>query len=212
VNNADEVRMKKSVVFLIVMTMALWCAPIPVLGQDKDATSNETKPDKTVTQDTKPSSDQHATPIKPYRLEFSLYEIEAGKKINTRHYAMNLTGGSVDEIKIGTRVPVHTGPPQDTGNPLASTQYQYMDVGTNIWASLRERGDDLQLEVKSEISNLDMNTGATRDNGWLPPVVRQIKISGVTLLVTGKPIVIGSMDDPNSNREFQLEVTATKLR
>jgi len=46
----------------------------------------------------------------------------------------------------------------------------------------------------------------------LPPFVRQIKISGVTLLVTGKPIIIGSMDDPNSNREFQLEVTATNLR
>src|SRR5438105_4226062 len=92
------------------------------------------------------------------------------------------------------------------------TQYQYMDVGTNIWASLRERGDDLQLEVRSDMSNLDMSASHDGDSGWLPPIVRQIKISGVTLLVTGKPIIIGSMDDPNSNREFQLEVTATNLR
>jgi hypothetical protein len=38
-------------------------------------------------------------------------------------------------------------------------------------------------------------------------VVRQIKIDGDTLLVTGKPIMIGSVDDPNSKRQFQLEVT-----
>lgn len=200
--------MRKSIAFLTVMIVALWCAPILRGQDDKDAASNEAKQVKTVTQDTKPGGDQHATPIKPYRLEFSLNEIEAGKKINTRHYAMNLTGGSADEIKIGTRVPVRSG--GDAGNPL--TQYQYLDVGTNIWALLRERGDDLQLEVRSDISNLDTNTGPSRDNGWLPPIVRQIKISGTTLLVTGKPIAIGSMDDPNSNREFQLEVTATKLR
>jgi len=43
-------------------------------------------------------------------------------------------------------------------------------------------------------------------------VVRQIKISGDTLLIIGKPILIGSVDDPNSRRQFQLEVTVTKLR
>jgi hypothetical protein len=46
----------------------------------------------------------------------------------------------------------------------------------------------------------------------LPPVIRQIKISGDTLLVVGKPIVIGSADDPNSKRQFQLEVSVTRLR
>jgi hypothetical protein len=44
------------------------------------------------------------------------------------------------------------------------------------------------------------------------PIVRQIKISGSTLLVVAKPILIGSMDDPNSKRQFQLEVTVTKLK
>jgi hypothetical protein len=30
--------------------------------------------------------------------------------------------------------------------------------------------------------------------------------------VLGKSIIIGSADDPNSRRQFQLEVTVTKLR
>jgi hypothetical protein len=59
-------------------------------------------------------------------------------------------------------------------------------------------------------TNLDVNSG--KRAGALPPVVRQIKINGDTLLVLGKPIVIGSVDDPNSNKQFQLEVTVTKLK
>jgi len=181
------------------------------LAQDENAASGRSTPEKVASQGSKSQGDQHELPVKPYRLDFSVNELESGKRINTRHYSMNLADGSADELKIGTRVPVHTGPPR-SGPGDNPTQYQYMDVGTNIWASLRERGDDLQLEVRSDISNLDMSASHDGDSGWLPPIVRQIKISGVTLLVAGKPIIIGSMDDPNSNREFQLEITATKLR
>ena len=28
----------------------------------------------------------------------------------------------------------------------------------------------------------------------------------------GKPVIIGAVDDPNSNRQFQLEATATRLK
>jgi hypothetical protein len=71
---------------------------------------------------------------------------------------------------------------------------------------LREHGDELMLVVRGEVSNLDTDTVGSL------PVVRQIKISGDTLLVVGKPIMIGSADDPNSKRQFQLEVTVTKLK
>jgi hypothetical protein len=86
-----------------------------------------------------------------------------------------------------------------------------MDVGTKIWAQLREAGDDVQLEVRSEISNLDKASGHDT-SPTLPPIVRQIQLRGSTLLVIGKPLLIGSVDDPNSNRQFQLEVTVTKLK
>jgi len=68
----------------------------------------------------------------------------------------------------------------------------------------------LMLAVRSDVSNLDTSNDAERVPGT--PVIRQIKISGSTLLTTGKPILIGSMDDPNSKRQFQLEVTVTKLK
>jgi hypothetical protein len=180
----------------------------PALKGAQAQAAAENSQQKTTTPD---KLDQKARSLIPYRLDFTFSEWEAGKTINTRHYSLDLTAGSSNELRIGTRVPVVTG--SSTG----PATYQYMDVGTRIWANLGVEGSgDLRLDVKSEISNLDVPQ--SHDLSQAPvaatahPVVRQIQIGGTTLLVTGRPIIIGTMDDPNSNREFRLEVTATKLR
>jgi hypothetical protein len=174
---------------------------IRLAAQDKDVPSKSAESTNSATQEAQ-SKNQHDKSVQPYRLDFTFNELEDGKKINSRHYSIDVTAGSANETKIGTRVPVSIGP---------QSQYQYMDVGTNIWANLREGGDEVQLEVRSDMSNLDMSSAHDHYTGSAP-IVRQIQINGSTLLVTGKSIVIGAVDDPNSNREFQLEVTATKLR
>src|ERR1700726_3471703 len=46
--------------------------------------------------------------INAYRLDFSVNELEDGKKINTRQYSMNLNSDNSNELKIGTRVPVES--------------------------------------------------------------------------------------------------------
>lgn len=191
--------MRKARVIFLYATTFLLCAIELANAQPENQAGNDSK-NAAATESTQKTSQLKA--VRPYRLDFSLDELQDGKKTNTRHYSINLTAGSGDEIKIGTRVPVRTGPKESM-----NAQFQYMDVGTNIWAFLREVGDELQLEVKAEVSDLDKGP-----NTDLAPIVRQMKISGSTLLVTGKPILIGSMDDPNSTRQFQLEVTATKLR
>jgi hypothetical protein len=177
----------------------------PVAREDKSEASSHAKMETTASPPG--SNPERSKTLQPYSLDFALNELQDGNKTNTRHYSMDLTAGkgSGDEIKIGTRVPVPVGP--GGGN-----QFQYMDVGTSIWAALRESGgDDCQLEVRSEISDLDASP-KKEQSGEIRPIVRQMTISGTTLLVTGKPIVIGTLDDPNSKRQFQLEVTATRLR
>ena len=74
-------------------------------------------------------------------------------------------------------------------------------------------GNDVSLNVRSEISNFarpSQEGSVPRETE--PPILRQLKIDASTVAVLGKPIVIGSVDDPNSKRQFQLEVTVTKLR
>lgn len=134
-----------------------------------------------------------------YRLDLSINELEDGKKINTRHYSMNLTDDSATkELKIGTRVPVQ---PEEG-------KFQYIDLGTSISAKLYLNNNSLTLDVRVEVSSLASADQATRGQ----PLVRQMVLSGRTLVVPDRPMVIGSVDDPNSRREFQLEATATKIK
>jgi len=150
-------------------------------------------------QDNNPAADRDK-PVTPYRLDFSLHELEDGRKVNTRQYSMSLIQGvQWQELKIGTRVPVE----------MKQGELQYLDVGTNINARLQEIKSVLDLEVHADLSNFAVPDQASKTT---MPVLRQLRISGTTVVNTGKPVVIGVVDDPNSKRQFQLEVTATKLK
>ena len=145
-----------------------------------------------------------------YRLDFTLNELEDGKKINTRQYSINLNGGDHSDIKIGSRVPVETN---------HAGEYQYLDVGTSIWCRMRDYrdvpwlGDDLLLDVQSDISNFAGSEQPRQATGPMPgPLIRQMKINANTIVTVGKQISLGTVDDPNSKRQFQLEVLVTKLK
>jgi hypothetical protein len=139
--------------------------------------------------------------VNAYRLDFSVNEIEDGKRINTRQYSMNLNADDANEVKIGTRVPVES----------KQGEFNYLDVGTSIWCRIGERTNGLPISVRAEISNFAMPMPEQQEHANRP-VLRQLSIKASTVAQLGKPIVIGSVDDPNSKRQFQLEVTVTKLR
>jgi hypothetical protein len=157
------------------------------LAQDSSASKAATEAEKTVN---------------AYRLDFSVNEIEDGKKINARQYSMNLNAEDGNEIKIGTRVPVEA----------KQGEFQYLDVGTNIWCRIGERANGLALSVRAEISNFAMPPTPDQQEHANRPVLRQLSIKASTVAQLGKPMVVGSVDDPNSKRQFQLEVTVTKLK
>jgi len=136
----------------------------------------------------------------PYRLDFSVNELEDGRKINTRQYSMNLNAGDSNTVKIGTKVPAEAKQGEMT----------YIDVGTSIWARLKERDGNLLVEVRSEFSNFATPEQANRGNSM--PLLRQFQISASTVALPGKPMVVGSVDDPNSKRQFQLELTVARLK
>jgi hypothetical protein len=141
-----------------------------------------------------------------YRLDFLVNEMEDGKKVNTRQYSMNSRPGDGNEIKIGTRVPVE----------VKQGEFQYLDVGTNIWCRLRDQADvagmgsNVLLNVRSDLSNFALPDQQAAQQ--FHPVVRQLKIEASTIASLGKPVIVGVVDDPNSKRQFQLEVTVTKLK
>jgi len=137
--------------------------------------------------------------VDAYRVDFTISEMEDGKKINAREYSMNLNAGDANAIKVGTRVPVEA----------KQGELQYIDVGTNIWSRIKESGSGLVLEVRAEISNFAVPDQASRNR---MPLLRQMQINASTVTIPGRPTVMGSVDDPNSMKQFQLEMTATKLK
>lgn len=150
------------------------------------------------TSDTKTATQEKAA---AYRLDYSVNELEDGKKVNSRQYSMNLNTGDANEVRIGTRVPVE----------VKQGEMQYIDVGTRIWSRLKERDNALLLEVRTEISNFANPDQAVRGTNSMP-LLRQLQINASTVAFAGKPLVVGSVDDPGSRRQFQLEVTATRLK
>jgi len=182
--------------WFVGITIAVWCALTPLQAQEEN---------KPATADNKVKAERAEKPMHAYRVDFSIAELEDGKKINSRHYSMDLNSGAWNEIKIGTRVPVVT---ESIPNKLEVAQFQYVDVGTNIKCRLEERGDELALEVHSDFSNL----ASASEQRSPQPIIRQINMSGSTLADTGKSVVIGAVDDPNSNRTFQLDATVTRLK
>jgi len=182
--------MRKNAVWAVV-----WAVTMLALGSAGRAVGQESGASTAV-----PEKTQNA-----YRLDFSVTELEEGKKVNARQYSMNSKSGDGNEIKIGTRVPVEA----------SQGAFQYLDVGTNIWCRLKDQldmpalGNNIQLNVRAEISNFAM---PEQQGQQVRPVLRQLKIEASTIGVPGKPMIVGSVDDPNSKRQFQLEVTVTKLK
>src|SRR5258708_3701970 len=171
--------------------------------------AEENKPAKAASGDSKGPATARA--MRAYHLDFVIKEMEAGKKINSRHYSTDLNAGEAGTIKIGTKVPL--------AKDAFPEQWQYMDVGTAIHCRLLERGDDVVIDVHTDVSDFALpglagspmaagggasvgTSGSPPIAAVLRPVIRQIELEGVPLLTTDKPIIIASVDDPNSNREF----------
>jgi hypothetical protein len=192
-------------------TIALWLLAISLTFGYGLKSLHAQEETKTAAGDDRTKSSSQAKPIHAYRVDFSITELVDGKKVNTRHYSMvaNSAPQPWSTLKIGTKVPVATGSYRNsTTEALVNTQFQYLDVGTSIDCEVNEQGEDLSLDVHSDFSNLS----STEDQHSPQPIIRQIKINGRTITSPGKLALIGAVDDPTSNRQYQLEAVVTKLK
>jgi hypothetical protein len=139
-----------------------------------------------------------------YKLTFTVTELNDGKPVNTRTYDMVLQEGrgkAWGAIRLGNRVPVNMG---EKGP-------QYLDVGLSVDAGLERPVETAPptLDVRFELSSAVPDDQRSTTAG---PVLRSVKFSGATELTVGRPILLGSGEDMNSNRRFQLAVAATRAK
>jgi len=142
-------------------------------------------------------------PRRTYRLTYTLTEIDDGKRVGTQHFSMVLVSGQRTTMKEGSKIPVATGTVSENGSPSTQTQFTYLDIGLNFDATLDESVNGVRLRSKAEQSSLGTDKIIAGIN---EPVVRQAVLEGTSILTPGKPLILGSLDLPDSTRRMDIEV------
>jgi hypothetical protein len=141
-----------------------------------------------------------------YKLDLTVREMDGTKALNSRTYTITQRSSEWGQLRVGSRLPVATGTFQG-GNDRVNTQFQYIDIGLNLDSRVQEREDTLSFDWRMELSSVASEPGAAGQ-----PVIRQVKNNGQTILATGKPVIMATVDDLSSTHKFVFEVTATKLK
>jgi type II secretory pathway component GspD/PulD (secretin) len=135
-----------------------------------------------------------------FQVRFVVRELDEGKRANTRSYMLLVKNNQTAKLRVGNRVPYRVG----------ENSYQYQDVGINIDCHVAEQENSLLLHIKVESMSVTAHEalgGESRN-----PVFGQLAFEEDSEIPMGKPTLIGALDDVDSNRRYEVEVTATKVR
>jgi len=156
-------------------------------------------------------------PAHVYRLDYVLTELEGGKKTDSKDYSLLLDGDRTGRLRVGTRIPVTVGSPVDV--PGGRPQYQYIDLGVTIEATGRPgllTDNTLGLRTRVEVSSIAMPTAesgkATTISAPTQPIIRNFTGESDVTVPFNKPTTLFTLDEPNSKRSFQVQLTATEIR
>ena len=191
----------KRMSLLLSMMLALLVA-VPLRGQEEKPKNDAAKPVSAAHADVRTAT--------WYRVDIIVNEFEDGKKMNSRHYTVHINDtGDRSSTKFGTRVPVPAG----SGNSGSNTQFTYIDVGMNInvrivsWAG----GERNMLEMGFELSSFAIPEQAKQTAPGVP-ILRQVQTSNsIPVATSSKPMVVASLDDPNSTKRYEIEAMLTKM-
>jgi type II secretory pathway component GspD/PulD (secretin) len=142
-------------------------------------------------------------PQKTYRLTYTIGDGENGHA--PQRFIVVVAQGSKTMLKQGTRVPIVTGTYKD--GAASNPQVQYVDVGINLDASPEGSGDGLRLRTKIEESSVAEEKSSV---GIQDPVLHQSVLEGESAVVTGKPVVLGSIDANGKRMEISVVADTVK--
>jgi hypothetical protein len=158
-----------------------------------------------------PASQEPKPTETAYKLNFKVYELEDGKRINERSYVFPAiatpanTRSRPSSIKVGMRTPI------TTAEHDKERQIQYLDVGLNLDCTLEDVEGKLTANIAVEMSNFALPEQQEDPRRGGDPVIRQLKQVFRIQLPLGKPVLVTSLDDINSKKRTQIEVTATRF-
>ncbi len=137
-----------------------------------------------------------------YRIELKIQESEGDKRLHSRLYSF------VTDARQTARVSIERPAPAQVRNEAASETKQPSDSSNARsiecrFISENERTLELSVEAAFGSGTPDQPSGAT------PPLLR-VRVHVTVEL--DRPTVISRIDDPDGNRSFTIELTATRIK
>jgi hypothetical protein len=140
-----------------------------------------------------------------YKVEFRIRDGSAATAKTPRRYTMLIDTTGHGSFRVGDRVPVATG------GSGANMQFTYLDEGVNIDTQVYERGAKVVLASTLDISALTQHKTQPGSPVLPNPTVAQVRIVVNAAIVPGKPTLVASIDDPVTERKFDVEALVTKV-
>ena len=182
--------------------MVMSCALAPMRAQDKQSAPTEIKK------------------VVPIKVVVVVTELDGAKKISSLPYTFYVNSDdsgqrSTSQVRVGLRVPVATS----AATPGQPSQYQYIDIGTNIdctATSVTEGRFRLALSVeRSYLTAADGNKVLPAEGVMVSsgnPIVQHFSSSYNLLIRDGQTVEATSTTDPISGRVLQISVTANTVK
>lgn len=134
-----------------------------------------------------------------YRLQFTVQQTEGSQSPEKKAYSVRVDESGWGKLRVGNKIPVQT-----TGG--TGQQFSYVDVGLNLDCRMVGSGDQLTLHTSVEASSLAGGAGTPGR-----PVIRQMRAESEAAITLGKATPIATLDDPETKRHYEIEVTATRV-
>jgi len=200
----------KRIGFLAMFFILAVLLPMGLMGQEKP-----------------PAPPQKVTPL---RVEVVIAEYDGAKKLSSLPYSFHVnaddpsSGGArtTSSIRAGLRVPINTGPAV-AASTTVSSQFQYMDIGTNVDCraeSVPENRFRLVLSVDRSYfystPQGEKKPEATAAEGFSissgNPIIGHFNSSYDLYIRDGQTIEATSTTDPISGRVLKINVTVNVVK
>ena len=146
--------------------------------------------------------------IESYNVDFTVSELDNGKKINSRSYSMQIPNISTGRekipwtdwkrVRVGSQVPI----------PAGEKGFTYKDVGMDIDCRYFLTGNG-KFTMDTNWDYTSMGNDQERNNPT--PVFRHVSSQVEAVVTLDKPTVISEVDDVASTHRYVFEVKVTKV-
>ncbi len=167
----------------------------------------------------KPKTPEEIKPVTPLRVQVVLSEFDGEKRISNLPYTLTVNADDRDRgpalVRMGLRVPVVTQ------SKDGASQFQYVDVGTNLDCTARTvEAGRFKLNLSVERSSLYASGPDKKSLDWSPgdpplgsqPIIRQLRTGFDVLIRDGQTVQTIAAADPVSGRVLKVDVTASLVK